>query len=149
MYLFCPLLELAAASLAAAIYIEASEQESRLFATPVESYDGEAQLSKESRLELFWEARPEFEAFTGGDRCAACLAELWEVEAITSERKSGRHRAFPWSHRAPNATRGRALWPQAAALRRAVGPSVATASGGSEGHFSGLRGAVDGAVARF
>ena len=46
MYLFCPLLELAAASLAAAIYIEASEQESRLFATPVESYDGEAQLSK-------------------------------------------------------------------------------------------------------
>ncbi|CAK9062671.1 Uncharacterized protein SCF082_LOCUS32604 [Durusdinium trenchii] len=51
----CPLVELAAASLAAAIYIEASEQESRLLMPPSVdiSYDGEAR-------------RPDqFQAFTG------------------------------------------------------------------------------------
>eukprot|EP00434_Breviolum_minutum_P030881 symbB.v1.2.027310.t1/scaffold2794.1/size70408/6 len=58
-YLSCPLVELAAASLAAAIYIEATEQESRLLMPALSpaadlSYDGEARQQTE-----------QFQAFTG------------------------------------------------------------------------------------
>jgi len=59
-FLVCPIIELAAASLAAAIYIEASEQESRLLMPSLQQLDfGSAQESEAGR------PSEQFQAFTG------------------------------------------------------------------------------------
>mmetsp|Transcript_17542 Transcript_17542/g.32999 ORF Transcript_17542/g.32999 Transcript_17542/m.32999 type:complete len:180 (-) Transcript_17542:27-566(-) len=58
-FLVCPIVELAAASLAAAIYIEASEQESRLLMPSLAQFESFSSTREgEAR-------RPEFQAFTG------------------------------------------------------------------------------------